>query len=235
LFRTNPPHEKKKEKQYKYSAIGEMMKKRNVLICVDRDGTIIFDDKYFLGRQKDWKKKIRFFPRVSEGIKKLRKIKRARIHIITNQPGVAISDFPLLTKRRAHNVTREVIRLLKAKGARLDGYEICPHAPPNYSKSHPGKRINKKLVCKCSCIKPKTGMVRQAMRKEGLKANETEVYVIGDRATDVKTALNMNGFGILVPFFGTPRQIKRVKKMKDSYIARDFLDAAEFIYKRERN
>lgn len=63
------------------------------------------------------------------------------------------------------------------------------------------------------------------------------MYVIGDRATDVQTALNINGVGILVPFENEPGEDEKVKKLEDQthiYIARDLLNAAEFIVAREK-
>ena len=37
---------------------------KNLLICVDKDGTLIFDEQYHLGRTDDWKSKVRVLPTV---------------------------------------------------------------------------------------------------------------------------------------------------------------------------
>ena len=78
--------------------------KKKLFIFLDRDGTIDYDKKYHLGHQRNWKPKVRILPNVVKGLKILRKIPGARIYIITNQTGVAIKDFPLLTEKRAREV-----------------------------------------------------------------------------------------------------------------------------------
>ena len=44
---------------------------KEVLVFIDRDGTIIYDDRYHLGHQKDWKRKIKIMPQAVSAIKKL--------------------------------------------------------------------------------------------------------------------------------------------------------------------
>jgi len=60
--------------------------------------------------------------------------------------------------------------------------------------------------------------------------------VIGDRASDVKTALKMNGIGILVPFKNQLGQIEKTRKIKseNKYIAKNFLAAVKLIINIER-
>jgi len=215
------------------------MEKKNILICLDRDGTIVYDDKYYLGRQKNWKDLIKFLPGVVEGIKILRKIPNVHLYIITNQPAVAVKDFPLLTEERAREVTQEIILRLKEKGAKIDGYALCSHSSREYVNKYPDREFDESMVHECSCMKPNTGMIKTAMKNENLLASETKVYVVGDRMTDVHTAHNANGFGIFVPSthkdsINQAEQLKE-KKHKNTYLAKDFLDAANFIYDRERN
>jgi len=51
--------------------------KKQLLIFIDRDGTILYDRKksprYYLGRQKDWKAKTKFLNGVVRGLKLLKK------------------------------------------------------------------------------------------------------------------------------------------------------------------
>ncbi|MCH7902926.1 hypothetical protein IIC68_04185 [archaeon] len=56
----------------------------------------------------------------------------------------------------------------------------------------------------------------------------------GDRVTDVKTGINANGTGILVPFPNKPNEKEKVLKLnsRNKYIAKDFLDAVMFIKKK---
>jgi len=74
-----------------------------ILICIDRDGTLIHDERehLFLGRDDNWQAKVKILPLVIEGLKKMRTLPNAAIYMITNQAGVAISDYPLLTIEKA--------------------------------------------------------------------------------------------------------------------------------------
>lgn len=89
---------------------------KKTLICIDRDGTLIYDEKdhLFLGKDPDWASKMKILPGVIEGLKKLRNIPNASLYMITNQPGVAILDYPLLTVEKAHEVCRYVLDQIKA-------------------------------------------------------------------------------------------------------------------------
>jgi len=208
------------------------MKKKTV-ICLDRDGTLIYDDKYHLGRTTNWRSKVKILPSVVKGIKQLRKIPNVKLYMITNQPGVATKTFPLLTLQRAHEVCRYVLKKLESKKAGLDGYFLCPHASPSYTRKRKERTFDTHLVCNCSCIKPKLGMVFNALKAEGVKKKDVNIYVIGDRASDVKTATNVKGIGILVPFKNGPEQKEIVKKIKGkTYIAKNFTDAVEYEKKR---
>jgi len=82
-------------------------------------------------------------------------------------------------------------------------------------------------------------MVFDALKKEGLKKSNTNIYVIGDRISDIKTALKVNGKGIFVPFKGEKEEIEKINKIKNKnkksiYLAKNFLDATKLIIKKEK-
>lgn len=208
---------------------------KKILIFVDRDGTLIYDKKYHLGRQKNWKSKIRFLPNVIRGLKLLNKNLKPNIYMITNQPGVAIKNFPLLTLEKAHKVSLYVMKLLKKKGVSLKGYDVCGKAHPSYVKKRSKFEFDKKLIGNFSCIKPRPGMIKTILKNEKLSKKQVKIYVIGDRFSDVKTGLNAKGCGIIVPFKNEPLEKEKVEKIKNKnkYIAKNFLDAAKIIIKRE--
>ena len=98
------------------------MTKKNILICIDRDGTMVYDGgSYHLGKQKNWKELIKFLNGVNQGIKELREINKVKIYMITNQPGPAIKEFPLLDEKKAIEVCEYIMKLLKEKRIELDG------------------------------------------------------------------------------------------------------------------
>ena len=213
------------------------MAKKKILICIDRDGVLTYDKKYHLGHTHQWKKKIKILPKVVEGLKVLNSIPDVAIYIISNQPGVAIKDFKLLTLDRAQAVAKHIVDKLHKRGGHVHGYFICPHATPAYTKKRSKYTFHKGMVCNCACIKPKLGMVFMALSEEGLTRDNTRVFVIGDRASDIKTALNIKGTGVFVPFVNEPGQMEKVRKLKPKsriYIAKDFLDAAKFIKKKAK-
>jgi histidinol-phosphate phosphatase family protein len=204
---------------------------KKILVCVDRDGTLIYDDKYHLGKTDDWKSKIKILPTVIEGLRLLRTLPDVTIYIITNQPWVAIRGFSLLTLNRAHEVNRYILAEIAKMGEQIDGYFLCPHANLQYVKKKTDYHFDEKLVCDCECEKPKSGMVFDALKSEGLTREEAILYVIGDRSSNVETALNVNGTGILIPFENEPKHFEKIKKLDQTnvYIARNFLEAAQLI------
>jgi histidinol-phosphate phosphatase family protein len=210
------------------------METKKTIICIDRDGTLINDEKdhLFLGRNHEWKSKVQILPYVIDGLKLLRTIPNSAIYMITNQPGVAISDYPLLTIDKAHEVCTYVVKTIQSMGARIDGYFLCPHSTPEYVKKKPGVNFDADLVHECECLKPALGMVFDSLKAGNVTPDNAYVYVIGDRASDIQTALNTSGVGILIPFKNEPGEDQKVKTLEDQthiYIAQNLLYAAQFI------
>jgi len=211
---------------------------RKTIICIDRDGTLIHDtrDHLFLGRNNDWKSKVKLLPFVVDGIKLMNAIPYSSIYMITNQPGVAINDYPLLTVDRAREVCRYVFDIIKSKGAVINDFFLCPHADFEYIKTKPNAAFNKNLVHEnCGCLKPSLGMVFNALKTDGTMPENADLYVIGDRSSDVQTALNINGTGILIPFKNEPGEEEKLTKLEnqaDMHISSTLLEAAKFIHSR---
>jgi len=205
---------------------------KNILVCLDRDGTLIYDNKCNLGSQSDWKKKVKILPYVIKGIKELNKINNIKIYIITNQPAVAVKEFKLLTLKKAHEVNKYIFNKIK-KQTHLDGYFLCTGASKEYVKSHPEYTIDKNKLDKCNCMKPKPGMILKALKKSKFQRRNTKIYVIGDRATDVQAALNAKGMGILVPYKNEPGEARKLKGKR--IIKKSFLEAVKFIKNDQKN
>jgi HAD superfamily hydrolase (TIGR01662 family) len=210
---------------------------RKTIICVDRDGTLIFDtkDHLFLGRNNAWPEQVRILPTVIDGIKLLNSIPRSSIYMLTHQGGVAISDFPQLTEDRAREVCDFVVQQIKKAGAEFDGFFLCPHANLEYMQSRPGYRFDRDLAQECSCLKPALGMVHQVLQAEDVALEDVNFFFIGDRASDIQTALNVQGTGVFVPFENEPQEYQKVQSLADQHnihIAEDFLQAAQYIHRR---
>ena len=209
---------------------------KEIMICLDRDGTLIYDEKYHLGRTDDWKSKIQVLPTVIEGLKLLKTIPNVAIYVITNQPGVAVKDFPLFTLERAHEVCQHIINVIRKMGGHIDGYFLCPHAHPDYVIKRSKYKFDEKMVCDCVCRKPRLGMIFKALKAENLTLQDTDIYVLGDRSSDVQTALKAKGTGILVPFENESGQMEEVKELDQThlYLAKNFLDAVQFIIRQRK-
>ena len=208
------------------------------LICIDRDGTLIHDtrDHLFLGKDDGWRSQVRILPLVIEGLKRFNALPSSAIYMITNQPGVAVRDYPHLTEARAHEVCSHVIEAIRSCGVIMDGYFLCPHANPAYVKKHPRLTFDSNLVHDCHCMKPSPGMVYEALRANHSTLENVHLYVIGDRATDVETALSAGGTGILIPFVNEPGEREKVSALampNRTFIADNMEEAAEFIADRE--
>lgn len=216
---------------------------KNILICLDRDGTLIYDDRYYLGRTSDWKSKVKILKNVIRGLELIKKeIPGAVVYMITNQPGVAIKDFPQLTLKRDHEVNRYVLKKINEKKDLIKDYIFCPYASKDYPKTHLQYDFKKEYVKNKPCIKPLPGMIYQALKKEGFNKKNTKIYFIGDRDSDVKTALNAGGIGILIPFSKTKEELRKVRQtMKNKNlkkrinISKDLLSAAKFIARKEKS
>lgn len=206
------------------------------LICTDRDGTLIYDDHYYLGRANNWREKVEFLDGVVSGLKLLNDIPQSRVCMVTQQSGISVKEFPLLTIERAIEVCATLIETLNDRGAVVDDFFLCPHVPPDYPETHPQYTFHEDHVHDCKCVKPNLGLVRNALEKEGLRLEDVNLYFIGDRAADVETGVNAGGLGILVPFRDRASQIANARELPEEkvHVARTFLDAAKFVAHRDR-
>lgn len=217
-----------------------------ILVCCDRDGTINVDDNYYLGSQEHWRELIKFLPGVVIGIKRLNEAK-IPVLITSNQAGVALTgpcpelglNFDLLTEERMHIVNIYIVQLLRRQGAHISGYQTCPYVDNDYVEKIRNRswRVNPNFVRdNHEDIKPNTGMIEKVARGLGGGLEDFEVYVIGDRDSDVQMGLNAGGSGILVAGSKTVERgdVEKVRELTKSnsgrvYVAGDFLDAARYI------
>jgi D-glycero-D-manno-heptose 1,7-bisphosphate phosphatase len=147
-------------------------------VFLDRDGTIIREVNY-LRRLED----LELLPRVPEALRSLGRAGYLCL-VVTNQSGVARGYFDLEFVDAAH---RELDRRLRAAGAGVDGFYVCPHHP-----DHTGP---------CGCRKPAPGMVLRAATERGIDLRGS--WVVGDKPEDIllgrnagcRSALARTGYG----------------------------------------
>ena len=191
-----------------------MKKKMRPAVFLDRDGTLIHDVGYLNHHDQ-----IRLFPQTVPALKLLRKA-GFRLFVVTNQSGVARGLFPESSVKQTH---RKLQSLLKARGARVDGFFYCPHHPQ-------GKVISLSRVCRCR--KPAPGMVEQAARKHPIDRKRS--YVVGDKLDDLLLARSARLAGGILVRTGKGRQSEKEmagKGLKKSFVVPNILSAARMILK----
>ena len=140
-------------------------------VFLDRDGTLNLDHGYI--RSPD---QFELLSGVAEALAKLKQA-GARLVVVTNQSGIARGLLSLGDLDRVH---RKMRQLLHAAGVSLDAIYVCPH--------HPDEG--------CSCRKPETGLIEQAVREHHVDLSRS--YVIGDRARDMQLAKRIGSKSLLV-------------------------------------
>lgn len=223
---------------------------KQIIVGVDRDGTLTEDENYFLGCSDNWREQVKILKGVSEGIRLLNS-EGIKVFMITNQSGIALdgeskegANFSNLTEERVVEVNNFIVKKLKDEGAKIDGCFLCPFISSHYAKekNEEGCSVNKDfLSSETEDRKPNIGMLKKAAKSVGEDLENCRVYFIGDRETDVQTGLNAKGMGILVPSGKTIKRgdVEKVEKLKKEYLNRvfifdDFLKAAEFVVKQTK-
>lgn len=159
----------------------------------DRDGTIIKDYP-----DHEWTNIKR--PEFLEGaIRTLKEVlnKGYKIIIVTNQ---YIIDEGYITEEQYLDITEQMLFALKSNGIDIHDIYYCPHAKTE----------------DCYCIKPRTGMIRQAL-KEYPYIDLSKSFMVGDSAVDVELAIDMKikGFGIGIGSEYDDKKIMQIEKIED--------------------
>jgi histidinol-phosphate phosphatase family protein len=211
----------------------------SVLVHFDRDGTLIVDPGNFPGSADCPASQIQLMPGVVEGLRLLReKAAHAKLVIATNQSGVA------RRKISAQDIELVNARVQELTGNAFDGVYYCEHVPKSYvddvRKRKGDVPLDFSFVKDCPDYKPGTGMLEKAAKDlHGKKIAECRHYVVGDRGTDVLTALNAGGIGVFVPSDEKTRSnVGEAEVLAKKYpgrvlIADNFLHAAELIIQKE--
>jgi D-glycero-D-manno-heptose 1,7-bisphosphate phosphatase len=149
-------------------------------LFLDRDGVINVDHGY-VGNVDA----LEIYDDVYESLE-IAKSLGFMIFVITNQSGVARGYFNLDAVEQIHT---EINRRLKAhNNTSIDHFFICPHHPGGHVE--PFNKI-------CSCRKPKTGLIQQAVELYP-DIDLASCFVIGDKASDIECGLNAGVRGIQI-------------------------------------
>jgi len=183
------------------------MEKKNTLVLLDKDGTII-KDKHYLGRYEGYMDEIELYPFVVEGIKLLNTTE-SKVAVGSNQAGVAREYFDC---GRVKKIDREIDRRLGQQGAIIDSWHFCPYVDFDYAKRKNIILPNRWVAKNPGCRKPNNGMLKEACGRYGWNLKEVEMFVIGNAQSDVQTAENVGGIGYLVDMERHPKEFLEICK-----------------------
>ena len=140
-------------------------------IFLDRDGTINVDKGYTY-RPED----LAFEEGAIEGLKVLASLPYLLV-VTTGQSGIGRGYY---TEEQFHTFMAAMQDALRTYGVVFDAVYFCPH--------HPEKALGEYRL-DCSCRKPKTGMIDQAVAdfsRRGIAIDLKNSFVIGDKTDDGK-------------------------------------------------
>jgi D-glycero-D-manno-heptose 1,7-bisphosphate phosphatase len=169
------------------------------IILLDRDGTIIRDPE---DERVDKEEKIELFPDSIEALSYLAKNDFSVI-LITNQAGIAEGR---INVEGFNKINNKVIEMLSPSGIKILKTYMCPHSPED----------------KCGCRKPKPTMILEAIKDFNL--DPQNVYMVGDRESDINAGINAGTKTILVETANVP-----VVAEQANYTALNLLDAVKYI------
>lgn len=185
------------------------------VLFIDRDGTLVIEPPVDL--QLDSLEKLEFYPGVFQWLSRIVRELDFEIVMVTNQDGLGTSSFPEETFWPAQN---KVLEAFTNEGVDFD--EIC------IDKSFPEDNAPTR--------KPRTGLLNKYLYGNYCLEDS---FVIGDRASDIELAKNLNAQGIFIGnenmpdavlsttnwreiyqfLKSNPRRAKRVRKTSETDIA----------------
>ena len=186
-------------------------------IFLDRDGTInrlVYYADHGIVDSPFSAPQFSLLPGAAQALARMKKMGFLLV-LVSNQPGIAKGN---MTKKAFLEIERKMDSLLAAGGAKLDAKYYCLHHP---SALRPYFRK------RCSCRKPKPGMLFAASRDLGIDLGRS--YMVGDGINDVKAG---RAAGCKTVFIGTfkPELWKYFKgNQRPDAVSKTLLEAARKI------
>ena len=169
-------------------------------VFLDRDGTINVDYGYVSKVEK-----FVILPGAIEGLKKMRSMNYLLI-IISNQSGIGRGYYSIPDYEK---VMETMHKQLNLQGITIDDCFYCPHSPES----------------NCSCRKPGTKMIEEAVRKWDVDVKES--FFIGDKESDIKAGQKSGLKTILVS--------ENEKEFGQNFRVTNLVEAAGIIEKKNKS
>ena len=181
--------------------------RQTLIAFLDRDGVI---SRYYANDFTNKWEEFEFLPGAKEALRLLHQA-GAKVIIISNQSGVNKGIYSRLTLKE---IDRRMRAEITRAGGEITASYYCPHTAEE----------------KCSCRKPGTGLIEQAVRKLKLNLEKSSVYFVGDSDTDIAAGKSAGLVTILV-LSGKTILAEEVSgwPVKPDHIAPDLLGALKYI------
>lgn len=145
-------------------------------VFLDRDGTLNEDTGY-PARRED----VRVFPSAFDAVRRLNGAGYLVV-VVTNQSGIGRGFF---SARDVEAIHTGLAADFEARGARIDAFYFCPHAPAG----EPGGGD-------CACRKPKPELGLRAARDLGIDLAAS--FMVGDKVEDIAFGRAVGATPVLV-------------------------------------
>jgi imidazoleglycerol-phosphate dehydratase/histidinol-phosphatase len=163
------------------------------VLFIDRDGTLVIEPPVDL--QLDSLEKLEFYPGVFQWLSRIVRELDYEIVMVTNQDGLGTSSFPEETFWPAQN---KILEAFTNEGVDFD--EIC------IDKSFPEDNAPTR--------KPRTGLLNKYLYGNYCLEDS---FVIGDRASDIELAKNLNAQGIFIGNENMPDAVLSTTNWREIY------------------
>jgi imidazoleglycerol-phosphate dehydratase/histidinol-phosphatase len=160
---------------------------KNKYLFLDRDGTLIREPE---DEQVDSLDKLEFMPGVFRNLYLAARLLDYRLVIVTNQDGLGSASYP---RQKYESVQQKMLQAFENEGVHFEQVLVDDSFASDPSPNR----------------KPGIGMVEKYLEKD---FDRDASFVVGDRATDIELARNMNLKGILIKGYtedGLPEGIRR--------------------------
>lgn len=179
-------------------------------IFLDRDGVINRypgDTKYVTS----WKE-FYFLPNAKKAIALLN-TKHYPVFIVSNQAGVSKGIY---SQKTLDEITKRMLAELQRSNAKINGVFYCTHRDED----------------NCSCRKPKTGLLKQAINENNISLKHS--FFIGDTIRDIDTAKAAGCKSILVLSGKEKLSNRRSWQTQPDFIFKNLYEAAKFIISQDK-
>lgn len=183
----------------------------NHAVFLDRDGTLNIDPGY-LGNPDE----VKLFPKVGEALSLLKNDHDFLLIVVSNQSGIARK---LITSSQVDSVNSRINHLLRVNNVAIDAFYYCPFHP-DFSDKH-----------LATCRKPSPEMVFKAAKDFNIDISKS--YLVGDSVSDILCGKNAGVKTVLIGTGEGKDSLSILQKENNfpSFVAMNFLDAANFIIK----